>query len=152
MELRTLADWQRVGGDEMRWRLNRYAGEVISEDKIGRILTADAEIGIEQTSLSTARSLQRLEPHGTGNPRPLFLMRNLPIGSLQLLKEKHLKLVFSSESRKVEALWWNAAEHRIKLEGAKEVSLICKLEINRWNNRENSQLNVVDAAVDKTNC
>jgi single-stranded-DNA-specific exonuclease len=138
--------------DEMRWRLNRYAGEVITEDKIGRILTADAEIGIEQTSLSTARSLQRLEPHGTGNPRPLFLMRNLPIGSLQLLKEKHLKLVIGSENRKVEALWWNAAEHRIKLEGAKEVSLICKLEINRWNNRENSQLNVVDAAVDKTIC
>ncbi|MBO0799165.1 MAG: single-stranded-DNA-specific exonuclease RecJ, partial [Blastocatellia bacterium] len=134
--------------EEMRWRLNRHAEEVISAEKIGRVLTADAEIGLEQTNVGMIRTLQRLEPHGIGNPAPLFLLRSLPLSSLQLLKEKHLKLMVGGERRRVEALWWNAAEHRARLEGAKEVSLICRLEINRWNNRESARLNIVDAAVD----
>jgi single-stranded-DNA-specific exonuclease len=134
--------------EEMRWRLNRYGEEMLPEDKIGRALVADAEISIDQTSIEAVRSLQRLEPHGVGNPAPLFLLRDIPLSSLQLLKEKHLKLVLGSERKRVEALWWNSAEHRSKLERAKEISLICRLEINRWNNRETAQLNVVDAAVD----
>jgi single-stranded-DNA-specific exonuclease len=135
--------------EEMRWRLNRYGEEVLPEDKIGRTLVADAEISIDQTSIEAVRSLQRLEPHGVGNPAPLFLLRDIPLSSLQLLKEKHLKLVLGSERKKVEALWWNSAEHRPKLEGMKEISLICRLEINKWNNRETAQLNVLDAAIDK---
>jgi single-stranded-DNA-specific exonuclease len=137
--------------EEMRLRLNLHAEKMIPEDEIGRTLTVDAEIGLDQASIETARSLQRLEPHGIGNPAPMLLLRSVPLGSLQLLKEKHLKLVIGTETGRMEALWWNAAEHRSRLEGAKEVSLICRLEINRWNGRENCQLKVIDAAVDKSN-
>ncbi len=137
--------------DEMRRRLNLHAEKMIPDDEIGRTLTADAEICIDQATVATARSLQRLEPHGVGNPAPLFWLQNIPLDSLKLLKERHLKLAVRSETGKMEALWWNAAEHRSKLDGAKEVSLICRLEINRWNGRENCQLKVIDAAVDKTN-
>jgi single-stranded-DNA-specific exonuclease len=137
--------------EEMRRRLNLHAGKMISEDEMGRTLTVDAEIGIDQASTETARSLQRLEPHGIGNPAPMFLLRGIPLRSLQLLKEKHLKLMIGTETGRMEALWWNAAEHRSGLDGAKEISLICRPEINRWNGRENCQLRVIDAAVDKTN-
>jgi single-stranded-DNA-specific exonuclease len=134
---------------EMRRRLNLHAEKMIPEHEMGRTLTADAEIGIDQISIETARSLQRLEPHGVGNPTPMLLLRSIPLGSLQLLKEKHLKLMVGTEARRVEALWWNAAEHRSQLDGAKEISLICRLEINRWNSREKCQLRVIDAAIDK---
>ncbi|MCI0660424.1 MAG: DHH family phosphoesterase, partial [Acidobacteria bacterium] len=134
--------------EEMRWRLNRHAEEVLSGDEIGRTLTADAEIRIEELTVDMVRSLARLEPHGVGNPVPLFLMRRTPLRSLQLLKEKHLKLSIGTEKSRVEALWWNAAEHQSKLTGAREVSLICRLEINKWNSRENCQLKVIDAAVE----
>jgi single-stranded-DNA-specific exonuclease len=137
--------------EEMQRRLNLHAEKMIPEDETGRTLTADAEIGIEQVCIETARSLQRLEPHGIGNPAPMFLLRNVHLGSLQLLKERHLKLLITPETGRVEALWWNAAEHRAKLDGATEISLICRPEINRWNGRENCQLRVIDVAVDKTN-
>jgi single-stranded-DNA-specific exonuclease len=134
---------------EMRRRLNLHAEKILPEDEIGRTLTADAEIGIDQINIEAARSLQRLEPHGIGNPAPMFLLQSIPLCSLQLLKERHLKLVVGTETGRVEALWWNAAEHRSQLDGAKEISLICRLEINKWNSRENCQLRVIDAAVDK---
>jgi single-stranded-DNA-specific exonuclease len=134
--------------EELRYRLNRHAAEILSEDDIGRALTADAEIALEDATVDLTKSLARLEPHGVGNPQPLFLMRRLPLRSAQTLKEKHLKFLIGREKTGIEALWWNAAEHQPKIAGAKEISLMCRLEINKWNSRENCQLKVVDAAIE----
>ena len=134
--------------EEMRWRLNHHAAEVLSDDALGRTLVADAELDLQDATVATTKSLLRLEPHGMGNPQPLFLLRRLPLRSAQVLKEKHLKLQIGREKIQIEALWWNAAEHQSKLVVGKEISLLCRLEINSWNNRESCQLKVVDAAVE----
>ncbi len=134
--------------EEMRYRLNRYAGEMLDEAELGRTLTADAEVSIAEARLSLVKSLARLEPHGVGNPQPLFLMRRLPLRATQTLKEKHLKFLIGRQKTEIEALWWNAAEHQARLAAVREVSLMCRLEINKWNGRENCQLRVVDAAIE----
>lgn len=134
--------------EEMRYRLNRRAAELLSDDDLGRSLSADAEITLEDTTVDLARSLARLEPHGVGNPQPLFLMRRAPLRFIQKLKEKHLKFLLGRERTEIEALWWNAAEHQPEFAGASEISLMCRLEINNWNGRENCQLRVIDAAIE----
>ena len=133
--------------EEMRHRLNRHASEILSEDDIGQVLSADAEIDLEDATVDLVRALARLEPYGIGNPQPLFLLRRLPVRSVQTLKEKHLKFLIGRERTEIEALWWNAAEHKPKFAGASEIGLMCRLEINKWNGRENCQLRVVDVAV-----
>lgn len=134
--------------EEMRWRLNHHAAEVLQEEDLGRTLTADAELELCEATIPTIKSLARLEPHGVGNPQPLFLMRRLPLRSAQVLKDKHLKLQIGREKTQLEALWWNAVEYQSKLVIGKEISLMCRLEINSWNNRESCQLKVVDVAVE----
>ena len=134
--------------EEMRYRLNRHASEVLSDDDIGQALNADAEITIEDATVDLARTLAWLEPHGIGNPQPLFLMRRLPLRSIQTLKEKHLKFLIGRERTEIDALWWNAVQRRPKFAGADQISLMCRLEINKWNGRENCQLKVIDAALD----
>lgn len=134
--------------EEVRWRLNRHASEVLGEEEMGRVLTADAELSLEIATVTTTKTLARLEPHGMGNPQPLFLMRRLPLRSVQSLKEKHLKLLIGKDKTVIEALWWNAAENYSKLATAREVSLMCRLEINSWNNRETRQLKIIDAAIE----
>src|SRR5215467_978829 len=135
--------------DEMRYRLNRHAAEILSDDDLGRSLSADAEITLEDATVECARTLARLEPHGVGNPYPLFLIRRAPLRSVRKLKEKHLKFLIGREKAEIEALWWNAAEYQPEFAGASEISLMCRLEINKWNGRENCQLRVIDAAIDK---
>src|SRR5262245_50136357 len=132
---------------DLRMRLNNYAEETISTDNLGRRLTADAELAFHQVTLELARSLTRLEPHGIGNPPPIFLLRQLPLKSALVLKNLHLKLILGTEKEKVEALWWNAAEHLSILSGSKEISLMGRLEINNWNGRESCRLHILDAAV-----
>ncbi|HMV83724.1 MAG TPA: single-stranded-DNA-specific exonuclease RecJ [Blastocatellia bacterium] len=134
--------------EEMRRRLNRHASEILREEELGRVLTADAELSLDNATVAVTKLLARLEPHGIGNPQPLFLMRNLPLRSVQTLKEKHLKLLIGKDRTVIDALWWNAAEHQSQLATAKEVSLMCRLEINSWNQRENRQLKVIDAAIE----
>jgi single-stranded-DNA-specific exonuclease len=135
--------------DEMRYRLNRYAAEILSDEDLGRSLNADAEITLEDATVESARALARLEPHGIGNPQPLFLIRQAPLRAVQRLKEKHLKFLIGRERIEIEALWWNAAERLPELAGANRISLMCRLEINKWGGRENCQLRVIDAAIDK---
>lgn len=134
--------------DEMRSGLNRFAGEILAEEQLGRALTADAELPIESATIDLIRSLARMEPHGIGNPQPLFLMRAVPLRSIQVLKEKHLKLMLGKDRLAIEALWWNAVEHAATLRAAGSIHLLCRLEINKWNGRESCQLKVVDVAVE----
>jgi len=134
--------------EELRWRLNRHASEVLGEEEMGRVLTADAELQLEKATVAAIRSLARLEPHGIGNPQPLFLLQSVPLRSVQLLKEKHLKLMIGAGKTAIDALWWNAAEYKAAFADAKQVSLLCRLEINSWNNRETCQLKIVDASVE----
>jgi single-stranded-DNA-specific exonuclease len=134
--------------EELRWRLNEHAAEVLPESELGRTLMADTELSLEQATVALVQELQRLEPHGIGNPAPLFLLRRLPLRATQVLKERHLKLLIGAEKTALEALWWNAAEYYSQLAAAKQISLMGKLEINKWGSRECCQLKIVDAAVD----
>ncbi|HEY8461640.1 MAG TPA: single-stranded-DNA-specific exonuclease RecJ, partial [Blastocatellia bacterium] len=110
--------------EEMRYRLNRHAAEILDDEDLGRALNADAEITLEDATLECARALARLEPHGVGNPQPLFLMRQTPLRYVQKLKEKHLKFLIGRERAEIEALWWNAAEYLPQLAGASHISLM----------------------------
>jgi single-stranded-DNA-specific exonuclease len=134
--------------EELRWRLNDYAAERLSDDDLGRTLTADAELAVEDSTLTTVRALARLEPHGIGNPAPVFLLRRVPVRAVSVLKEKHLKFYVGSMQKSVAALWWDAVRYQPQIAGADEVSLLCRLEVNRWNGTESVQLKVLDAAVE----
>ncbi len=134
--------------EEMRYRLNRYAAEMLGDEDLGRSFTADATITLTQVTPELIRNLNRLEPHGSGNPPPLFLLPRVQMRGAQLLKEKHLKLALKYGDKSIAALWWNAAEHYNQVAQASLVSLLCRLEINEWNNRETCQLKVVDLAIE----
>ncbi len=133
--------------EEFRYRLNRYAAEVFAEQDLCRTIVADAEMELEEVSITMIRSLARMEPHGIGNAAPLFLLRDLPVRSITVMKDKHLKIFVGSPRKNFEAVWWNAAEHQEKLSQADEISLLCRPEINEWKGRVSVQLKVVDAAI-----
>lgn len=133
--------------EDFRWRLNQYAEKSLADENLGRVFDIDAEIKLQDLTFDTIRTLSRLEPHGMGNPAPIFLLREVALHSFTVLKEKHLKLQVGNAARRIEALWWNAVQYRTQLAGVKQISLLCQPEINSWNGREKLQLKVKDVAV-----
>lgn len=134
--------------EEMTYRINRYASEMLNDEDLGRRLPVDAEIKLAQINPALVRALQRLEPHGSGNPAPAFLLRQVQLKGVNVLKEKHLKLALNDGRHSLAALWWNAAEHAKTLAQASQISVLGKLEINEWNNRESCQMKVLDVAIE----
>lgn len=135
--------------EDFRYRLNRYAEEVLGGESLSKTFEADAELPPKQLTFQIIRLLSKLEPHGIGNAPPLFLIRHVPVKNVSLLKEKHLKFLIGNEgNQQVSALWWSAAQYLPQVEKAARVSLIGNLEINKWQGRETIQLKVKDVAVE----
>lgn len=138
--------------EEMRWRLNRHAVEVLPLESLGRVLVADAEISFQDVTLGLIRRLMQLEPHGIGNPSPAFYLPRVAVQSVKVLKDKHLKLMIGAEKGAIPALWWNSIEHHPAIEqsirDARTVGIMGRLEINSWLNRQTPQVKLLDVRLD----
>ena len=107
----------------------------------------DLELRPEDVTFSLARELNALEPFGAGNPRPVFMTRNLRrLSEPVVIKDKHLKFRLAGpRNRTLEAVWWNCVEtpgQTPDLNGS--IELAYTLETSAWNDEYRMQLNVLD--------
>ena len=88
---------------ELRRRLNEHAASMLSDDDLIPTINVDAEVSAQCLSMDLAEDLKQLEPFGAGNPRPMFVTRNLRlVTEPRVMKERHLKLrVAGSESETI---------------------------------------------------
>jgi len=135
----------RIG--EFRRRLNEHASSCLTEEDLEHSVAIDMELPAEQITFPFARELQKLEPFGAGNARPVFATRNLRcLSEPVVLKEKHLKLRLAGpQHRPLEAVWWNCIEavgETPELKGG--IELAYAIETSVWNDEYRMQLNVAD--------
>lgn len=71
---------------------------------------ADSELAPAEVTDEVVSALSRLEPHGMGNPRPLFLLRGLAWdGRGKSVGARGLRLSFEGGDRRLEAVGWSLA-------------------------------------------
>jgi single-stranded-DNA-specific exonuclease len=133
---------------QLRERLNRHAMENLSEDDLVPEIRIDALITSKSLTTDLVRTLKVLEPFGPGNPRPVFITKELTlIEEPLIMKEKHLKLrLRDKEGRKFEAIWWSGVElaDEKDLRQGKTLEIVYSPEINTWNGNQRLQLVVED--------
>jgi single-stranded-DNA-specific exonuclease len=90
-----------------------------------------------------------LEPYGAGNPRPVFLARNLCILSEpRLIGQRHLKMcVAGPNNRPLETIWWNGAARMTELKNGIEMAYT--IETSNWTGETLLQLSVQDVRESK---
>ena len=133
--------------EELRRRLNEHAASCLTAEDLEPSITIDLELKPEAVTFSLARQLDALEPFGAGNPRPVFMTRNLRcLSAPTVLKERHLKFrVAGPQNRPLEAIWWNSIEtpgQTPELEGS--IELAYTIETSPWDGDFKMQLNVLD--------
>jgi single-stranded DNA-specific DHH superfamily exonuclease len=68
----------------------------------------DTALAPREADLPLARSLGGLEPHGIGNPRPVFLLRGLSWdGRGRPVGESGIRFAFGSGELRIEAVGWS---------------------------------------------
>ena len=134
--------------EELRRRLNEHAATCLTVDDLEPQVHIDLELAPEAVTFSFARELDALEPFGAGNPRPVFVTRNLRcLSEPAVIKDRHLKLRLAGpQNRPLEAVWWNCIEGETpQLNGS--IELAYTLETRAWNGDYRMQLNVLDLRV-----
>lgn len=136
----------------LRERLNAHAAENLREEDLLPELRIDAEVSSKTLDLQIAEELRMLEPFGTGNPKPVFLTKDLFLTQEPfVMKEKHLKLRLADRDGKCfEAVWWDGVEKSKgqTLTPKTRIELAYTPEANVWQGSTRLQLVVEDLRTD----
>ena len=143
---------------ELRARLDAHARQRLQPEDFVPILKYDAEISLDEVKHDFWLALHRLEPFGSGNPVPVFVVRDAKlVQPHRVLKEKHLKLRVvggnpnasgRSFQRAHDALGWRMAERvgQEPLLVGDTLDLAFSLDYNEHPEFGGVQLNLLDFA------
>ncbi len=141
---------------ELRRRLNENT--VLSDKDLIKKYKADMQLNLAGASLEFSKELMLLEPYGTGNPKPLFVEKDIIIVKKQVLGKNRnvlkLSVAPASAFKDGKLSDWGALRDAIiygeadeiseELEGKKKIMLLFELSVNVYMGNENVQLVVKD--------
>ncbi|MFN8845411.1 MAG: single-stranded-DNA-specific exonuclease RecJ [Bdellovibrionales bacterium] len=107
----------------------------------------DSVVQFEELNWELVNSMNQLEPFGVGFESPVFLVRNLQVISIKLLKSRHLKVQFKcSHSGIVKTgLLFSPNPRQSELIRSKvPLDLIVQVQVNEWKGQKDIQLLVDD--------
>lgn len=112
--------------------------------QIEQILQVDAEISAGDLNKSLMADLQKFEPFGFGNPRPIFATYNVQISDVRTVGEgKHLK--FKSDG--IDSIAFGRGQLQSTLTNGQQIDLAYTIDIDTYNGFEKLQLKVKDIVV-----
>jgi single-stranded-DNA-specific exonuclease len=92
------------------------------------------------------KMLNRFEPHGPGNMKPVFVSKNVYITDFRVLKEVHLKFSFKQTDSdvRIDAICFNRPDLINLAQKGATVQIAYTIETNEWKNQKRIQLNIKD--------
>ena len=138
--------------DAGREKLDQHAKTALSDTDLTPELMIDAVVTSQTLSLQLLEDIKKLEPFGAGNPKPVFVTRELFLrNEPYLMKEKHLKLQLADRTgKRFEAVWWDGVEKSKKqtLMPDTSIEVAYTAEANTWQGNTRLQLVVEDLRAD----
>lgn len=109
-------------------------------------LTIDANLDAADLDPRTVHVLDRLEPFGKGNDVPRFRLRDVQVLRYSAMgrENTHLKVLIQAGNRQIEVVGWGAAWRSHELVRLRQIDVVGRLDLNRWNGRERLQMVLED--------
>lgn len=137
--------------ETLREKLNEHAKEKLKSEDLTPELKIDAPLSSQSLNLELVEELKKLEPFGIGNPKPVFVTKDLFLTDEPfVMKEKHLKLKLADSSgKRFEAVWWDGVDKSKgqTLKPQTRIELAYVPEANSWNGNTRLQLKVEDLKI-----
>ena len=113
-------------------------------------LYLDEELDLENLSLDTVKSFERLAPFGMDNQKPVFYIRDFQVENARSIGagDSHLKLKISKGTASFEVVAFGQGAKATEFAQTKQLELAVTLSVNQWNGQTTLQLMMVDARVD----
>jgi single-stranded-DNA-specific exonuclease len=107
----------------------------------------DAELSTSQITWELINELAQFEPFGVGNPKPLFLLKNLRLCSIMPVGKdgKHVRVSVCGDAPC--ETWLIGFGLMGKLAGfgfGDEIDVVAEIGVNEWNGSKNIQVRMID--------
>jgi len=109
------------------------------------LLALDAELLLSAVTPALAEALVTLEPHGPGNPEPVFLARDVRVVTARAVGDPsrpHLRLRLSQDGRTVPAIAFGRGRDAIAVGDRVDVAFTPRL--SRWQGIDRLEIEVID--------
>jgi single-stranded-DNA-specific exonuclease len=128
---------------ELRERIERLVRERLSaEDRVPR-LTIDTDVHLAECDLALVDWLERMSPHGLGNPEPLFQASDVAVDSVTTVgRGRHLRLQVRDGTGKAEAIGFGLGDRAAEVGRAGRCALAFVPTRNEWLGESRLQLKV----------
>jgi single-stranded-DNA-specific exonuclease len=126
--------------------LNSVAAERLTPDVLRPLLRVDHELPMSEVSAELWRFLAHFGPYGQGNPKPVFLARDVALrGPPQLVGQDHLRLRLEvGDGATPEAIAFGQAAELEWLSESSRVDLAFQIGVREWQGIEHVQAQVID--------
>lgn len=133
---------------EFRERFCAYAAERLAAAPPSQRMVVDAEVPLSSLTIGVLESLEQLEPHGAGNPKPLLLAGAVQvIGQPRLVGqgERHVSFRVRQGGTTVRAIAFNFADRVQEMMSTEGYcNLLFTPSINEWQGYRSVQMEIKD--------
>jgi len=137
---------RRENLETLRGKLND--GCMLTEEEIVQKIWIDMPLPLSYLTKDLVYEIEKLEPFGNGNPRPLFAERNVRLANLKVLGKSRnaLKMeVFTEYGTRIPGMMFGEADRlKEELERIGPVNIIFHPQINEYQGFEQLQLQIED--------
>ncbi len=131
--------------ESFKARINDFARQNISEEMMNICLDADCEMEMSDITLENASEIGLLEPFGTANPVPSFILRDAKVARVfSIGSGKHTKLILEKNGKTVTAMYFGMSQMRLDFSEGDRVDVFFNIDINEYQNVRSVQMIIKD--------
>ena len=134
---------KRENFEEFREKINEYARENFDHDADSLTCQVDLELEPEDIDLRQANELFLLEPYGTDNPAPVFVMCDATVTDIRGIgNNKHSRITVAKNDRSFGCVYFGMSPEEASFGRGDKVDVIFSLEVNEYRGVISPQMNI----------
>lgn len=129
-----------------RKKFEKIVSDTLEDDLAVPRIMIDMELNLEDITGRFYKNVSRMEPFGHGNPRPVFVVRNvLPEPGTRIVGNAHVRFDFKTTGlRFIRGIGFNLRNKFEDLGAGRPLDFVFTIDENQWNGQRFLQLNILD--------
>jgi single-stranded-DNA-specific exonuclease len=131
--------------EEFEQRFDQVAHSRLTVEDLMPEVRVDVVVSLATLGRDMEALLRHFEPHGLGNPTPVFAMTDARLAATpRIVGEGHLKLWLEHDDKRIDAIGWGMGGMAPELDTMGPMDVAFRLERDDWNGQTRLQAKLVD--------
>ena len=134
--------------DNLRNFLKEKIKRTADDNFESKTIEYDVALSLGGLNNKLLKEVEKFEPFGTGNPKPIFLIQDAIVINAKAVHDKHISLIIKDAETTNRAICFNCIETELgkTLLGStgKTLSFLVNANIENWHNEERISIQIID--------